>query len=393
MAKQFTPAEWQKVETRMLDADQARYGLPARQEGSVLLGSFNIRKLGSAAGRSDETWAFLADVCRRFDLLAVQEIMDDLSGLRELKERMGPEFALVVSDQTGVFPGERGLGERLGFIYRWDTVERMEMASDITYDRTKLLDSIARNWDTLCEDMGEYPRDLAKYENRELSRKPKAPRLSFFLSFIRQPYCVAFRIVGSKGAKPYEFTAVNAHLLYGKSLTDRRLEFEALIEWLMSRLEDDTEAYYPDFILMGDLNLDYNDPAKDRLRIERFIKSLDEKLGEGPSVNFPFLDPHPDKGGDVFRTNARRNETFDHIALFIRDPRLPTYEANTTIMGTQPEGPDYGVFDFVSLFSEALHDLPYDSLSDDQGDALFEKFEHDVSDHMPLWLRLPLPTA
>ena len=80
----------------------------------MLLGSFNTRKLGSVSGRGDETWAFLADVCRRFDVLAVQEIMDDLSGLWELKDRMGPEFALVVSDQTGVVPGERGLGERLG---------------------------------------------------------------------------------------------------------------------------------------------------------------------------------------------------------------------------------------------------------------------------------------
>lgn len=390
VAKQFTSAEWEKVRARMAETDQA-HGLPTRHDGSVLLGSFNIRKLGSASGRSEETWAFLADVCRRFDLLAVQEIMDDLSGLRELKERMGPEFALVVSDQTGVFPGERGLGERLGFIYRWDTVERMEMASDISYDRTKLIDSIARNWDTLGEDMGEYPRELAEYEDGKRSRKPGAPKLTFFLSFIRQPYCVAFRIAGPEGAKPYEFMAVNAHLLFGDTLRDRRLEFEGLIDWLMSRLEEDTEAYYPDLILMGDLNLDYNNPERDRPRIERFIKSLDEELDGAPSVNFPFLDTHPDRS-EIFRTNARMKETFDHIALFIRDPRLPTHEANST-MGARPEGPDYGVFEFTSLFSEALYGLPYNSLSNDQRDELLEKFEHEVSDHMPLWLRLPLPTT
>lgn len=391
MAEQFTSTEWEKVRARMRETGEAEHGLPTRQDGSVLLGSFNIRKLGDVASRSEETWAFLADVCRRFDLLAVQEVMDDLSGLRELQERMGPDFALVVSDQTGVFPGERGLGERLGFIYRWDTVERREMASDITYDRTKLIDSLARNWDTLGEDMAEYPRELAKYEAGELSPKPDAPRLTFFLSFIRQPYCVAFRIAGREGAKPYEFMAVNAHLLFGDTLRDRRLEFEALIEWLMSRLEDDTDAYYPDLVLLGDLNLDYNNPTRDRPRIERFIKSLNERLKGGPSVNFPFLDPHPART-DVFRTNARMKETFDHIALFTRDPRLPTHEANST-MGTLPEGPDYGVFEFVSLFSDALYDLPFNSLSDDQRDVLLEKFEHEVSDHMPLWLRLPLPTA
>ena len=98
----------------------------------MLIGSFNIRKLGSARSRNSDTWEFLADVCRSFDLLTVQEIMDNLSGLRRLRSLLGPEFSMVVSDQTGVFPGEPGVGERLGFIYRWNTVERMEVASDVT---------------------------------------------------------------------------------------------------------------------------------------------------------------------------------------------------------------------------------------------------------------------
>ena len=108
------------------------YGLPQREYGSVLVGSFSIRKLGSARSRNSDTWEFLADVCSSFDLLAVQEIMDNLSGLRRLMSLFGPEFSIVVSDQTGVFPGEPGVGERLGFIYRWNTVERMEVASDVT---------------------------------------------------------------------------------------------------------------------------------------------------------------------------------------------------------------------------------------------------------------------
>ena len=58
--------------------------------------------------------------------------MDNLNGLRRLRSLFGPEFSMVVSDQTGVFPGEPGVGERLGFIYRWNTVERMEVASDVT---------------------------------------------------------------------------------------------------------------------------------------------------------------------------------------------------------------------------------------------------------------------
>ena len=31
------------------------------------------------------------------------------------------------------------------------------------------------------------------------------------------------------------------------------------------------------------------------------------------------------------------------------------------------------------------------SLAKDDRKALLKKFEHDLSDHMPIWIRLPLP--
>jgi len=82
-AKQFTLAEWKTIR-KTLDKNPDRYGLPKRVYGSVILGSFNIRKLGASRNRNQETWEFLAHVCQHFDLLAIQEILDDLSGLRRL---------------------------------------------------------------------------------------------------------------------------------------------------------------------------------------------------------------------------------------------------------------------------------------------------------------------
>ena len=152
MATQFTSSEWKAVRAT-LDANPAKYGLPQREYGSVLLGSFNIRKLGSSRSRSPDTWEFLAEVCRSFDLLAVQEIMHDRSGLRRLMSLLGPDFDLIVSDVTGKFPGESGLGERLGFIYRWSAVKRTEVATDITYDRTKVLNTIAERYEEFDEVM------------------------------------------------------------------------------------------------------------------------------------------------------------------------------------------------------------------------------------------------
>ena len=147
--------------------------------------------------------------------------MDDLSGLRQLMELLGPDFSLVVSDLTGVFPGEPGVGERLGFIYRWRVVDRMEVASDVTFDRTKVLDSIVSNYEAFTSEVAPYARQLADYRAGERKRRPKL-KLSVFLSFIRQPFCVAFRVAGHPGTKPYEFMAVNAHLYFGNYVDDRR---------------------------------------------------------------------------------------------------------------------------------------------------------------------------
>ena len=183
--------------------------------------------------------------------------------------------------------------------------------------------------------------------------------------------------------------AVNAHLYFGHYIADRRQEFEALMEWLIGRAKRNHRAYYPNFVLLGDLNLDFDNPANDRGRIEQYLKTFDNASGEDVNVNFPFLDPHPTRQ-EPFRTNARLSQTFDHIGIFSRDPRLPTFVDNAT-MGHNPRGPDYGVFEFVKLFSDAILQKPYDSLSSTERTEFLARFVYKVSDHMPIWLRLPLP--
>ena len=53
--------------------------------------------------------------------------------------------------------------------------------------------------------------------------------------------------------------------------------------------------------------------------------------------------------------------------------------------------PDYGVFDFAHLFSNALNDHSPTELTEDEEEALRARYTHRVSDHMPIWLRMPLP--
>jgi len=379
-AKQFTSTEW-KIIRATLAKNPKKYGLPERIYGSAVIGSFNIRKLGNARGRSPETWDFLAHICKQYDLLAVQEVMDDLTGLQRIMEKLGPDFGMIVSDRTGAFPGDSGLAERLVFIYRWSVVNRGEVVSDITYDRSKVLQILAENINDIDNVMKPYSKALADYKKGK-RKKPKDPKMPVFLSFIRQPFCGSFKIVGFPGTKPYRFMAVNAHLMYGK-MQDRRKEFDALMDWIIERVKQNDKAYYPNFILLGDLNLDFDNPKTDRKRIEKHLKTFDNNAGEEVSVNFPFLDPYPGKKVP-FKTNARLNQTFDQISLFFREQGLPTHLDNKN-MGVNPLGPDYGVFNFVKLFQDALN------VKDADRKKLYPRFEHKVSDHMPLWLRLPLP--
>ena len=240
--------------------------------------------------------------------------MSDLAGLRRLRDGIAAHvdgetegFAAVVSDETGAFAGERGLQERLGFLYRWPLVQRREIASDLTYDRTKTFATLVDHSDQLIDALRDAGGDPASF------------RPGFFVTFARQPHAAAFRIGATR---PYEIMAVNAHLIYGDYIDDRRQEFTALMDILKGRLADSN------LILTGDLNLDFDNPDTDRERIDNQMKELNADLADGgPHVNFPFLDPH--QGHDeVFRTNARQNQTFDHIRLFAHDPRLPSYDRN-----------------------------------------------------------------
>ncbi len=411
MAK-FTAAEWKTIRAR-LNADPGRYGLPTRVYGSVVLASANVRKLGAVAKRDADTWQFFADVFRHFDLLAVQEVLDDMAGLRHLKRLMGDDFGMVVSDTTGAFPNEDGLDERLAFIFNWTVVNRKELVTDVTYDRSKVVEIIAENSEAMNEAVAaakadkKYLKKMKAYEEKlrifeaEGGRKPKEPspliKMPVFVSFIRTPFGVMFETYGHPGAERYTFMAINAHLYFGDFISDRHQEIDALLDWIMGRVLEGDDNDSLNIVLLGDLNLDYNKPEADRKRIRAKIKQQNKVGGKDVNLYFPFLDPHPKRpdqqimgrDGRVLRTNARLSETYDQIGIFSRDQRLQ--KLRNADAGLAPRGPDFGVFDFVNLFSEALHGKAYEKLDKAQKEAFVARFEHKVSDHMPLWLRLPLP--
>jgi len=385
----FDVNEWKNIRGK-LNKNPDRYGIPKRIYGSAVAGSFNIRKLGKIDKRDDDTWQFLADLCRHFDLLSVQEVLADTSGLQHLVDLMGDNFGLVISDTTGAFPDEPGLDERLAYIYNKNVIRMQGVITDVTWDRTKVLQTLAENF----PDFAEAFKDVAGKE-KVTAKQIGEIKMPTFLAFIRTPFAVEFEMFGHPGAERIPFMAINAHLNFGNFISDREQEFSALLKWMVGKIREEDSQHSQNILLMGDLNLNFDNPKTDLPRIIKEMKALQGKAGDKVNVCTPFLDTHPRSKqllaseGAPFRTNARINQTFDQIGILSRDERLS--DLATDKMGLDPRGPDYGVIDFVNLFAEATENKTQDKITGDARGEFFSRFEHKVSDHMPLWFRIQLP--
>ncbi|MEN8174444.1 MAG: endonuclease/exonuclease/phosphatase [Pseudomonadota bacterium] len=370
--------------------------------GSVTLGTFNIAELGRIANRNDHGWVFLARICSRFDLLAIQEVADNLEGLLHLRKKLSGNFSLVISDMTGTFPGTRGNPERLAFLYRPERIRHTGLASDITYDRSQVTANLFEHrldfdqaWEQHVERLGAW-QERCRQAEAAGKRKPSRPSLILprFLTFIRQPHCASFEIIGKNGAPSLSLLAVNAHLLYGEDPRERRWEFEALLEWLAVRAKQRENLYARCMIMLGDCNLEFESAGIKRDEINEQLKELNStrlKSKHAAKVNFPLLTPHPEKG--ELRTNARQHQTYDQIALFAHDDELPSSDKNAGAGQGGPNAYDYGVFNFSDLIAEALHDKAFKALSSDDRDYIYRRCKNHISDHLPAWIRLPLPGA
>ena len=91
--------------------------IPAKTvESTLLLASWNIREFGGtkSGGREAEPLYYIAEIISRFDIVAVQEVRDNLDALDELISILGPWWKYLVSDVT---LGAQGNNERHAYIY------------------------------------------------------------------------------------------------------------------------------------------------------------------------------------------------------------------------------------------------------------------------------------
>jgi endonuclease/exonuclease/phosphatase family metal-dependent hydrolase len=208
-------------EIKALRAHAKARGIPKRSADKLLLATWNIANLG-VQQRSDPDYAVLAEIISWFDLVAVQETNDNLTGLRAIKELLPANRRILVSEAGG--NQERG-----AFVYDSRTVT--------------LLDKVGR--------LSIPPKDLAKIKPPG-STEP-------FKGFDRGPYMAAF---ATRGA--FRFLLVNVHLFFGGDQPDelvrRTQETFALARWAQLR-HASPNAYVPDIIPLGDFNLPQMEPT------------------------------------------------------------------------------------------------------------------------------------
>jgi endonuclease/exonuclease/phosphatase family metal-dependent hydrolase len=232
---------------------------PKTVDPTLLLATWNLREFGGtkSGGREKEPLFYIAEIMSRFDMIAVQEVRDNLDALDELMYILGGWWKYLVSDVT---LGAQGNNERHAYIYDTRKLSFGGLAGELVPEMTKQGDTLKSNF-----------------------------------AFARTPYIAGFR------AGWFKFTICTQHFYYGKSEADdpqRLQEAKTVVELLRKRMKSkDTWAY--NAILLGDFNIFSTD--------DETFKAIEKEKFEIPASL---------KGT---YTNAKQDKPFDQIAFLARD--------------------------------------------------------------------------
>ncbi|WP_421943227.1 endonuclease/exonuclease/phosphatase family protein [Pedobacter sp.] len=119
-------------------------GIPEKKlSGNLILGTWNIRELGNTKynGRMTESLYYLAEIISRFDLIAIQEVRDNLTEFNNICRILGNDWGIFISLVTD---GISGNNERMAFLYDKRTVSFKNIAGQIILPGKKYANAFAR---------------------------------------------------------------------------------------------------------------------------------------------------------------------------------------------------------------------------------------------------------
>jgi endonuclease/exonuclease/phosphatase family metal-dependent hydrolase len=179
--------------------------IPARTINSIIVGSFNMERLGPSKLADPWVMERFAEIIRQFDVVAIQEITSSdqrtLPILVELVNRSGGHYSYTISPRIG--RQSTGYYEQYGYVFDTARVQSSPQVSYVVADEADVLH--------------------------------------------REPFCGRFQTVTS-GVKPFSFTLISIH-------TDPD-EIGHELDVLADVYRSVRQFEYPedDVILLGDLN-------------------------------------------------------------------------------------------------------------------------------------------
>ena len=194
--------------------------IPAKAKDMLLVATWNIANLG-VQDRLASDYALIAEVISWFDLVAVQEVNDDLRGIEAIHDELPARYDLLFSDASGN-------RERQAFLYDSRKVHRLREVGRVAIP----------------------PSQLPK-----IARQGTATP---FAGFDRGPYLASFE------AGSFRFALLNVHLFYGSddpADVDRRTLETFAVAWWADRTHRDAKTYVPDIVPLGDFNLPKAEPG------------------------------------------------------------------------------------------------------------------------------------
>lgn len=251
-------------------ADDLNNLIPSKKlEQNLLIATWNIRAFGDLtpkweSGKGDSPkrdWhaaACIAEILKRFDVIAVQEVKANLRALRHTMKLMGDNYAFILTD---VNQGNVGNGERMAYIYDTRRVQLSGLACELV---------VPQEW------IGK-PGGLSTEQ------------------FVRSPYAVSFR------SGNQTFILVTMHIVYGDASDDRVEELKGVAKW-MANWAKDAYSYHQNLITLGDFNID--------MRGDLLAKTF---LSEGLYIPPQLADEN------VLRSVFNESKFYDQIAWFNGD--------------------------------------------------------------------------
>jgi endonuclease/exonuclease/phosphatase family metal-dependent hydrolase len=297
---------------------------------NLLIATWNIREFDSNnyGMRSDEALYYIAEIIDHFDMIAIQEVNENLEALERVKLLLGYAYKVVFSDVT---EGNSGNNERLAFMYDSRKLSFTGLAGEVVIPPVKV-----------TTDSGEKMYNPAT----QLARTPL--------------------ILGLRTAW-FKFSVSTVHIIYGSGSNDepRRVkEIQLLSDFLAARA-DDKNSHTDNMILLGDFNI---------------FKPSNQTFKE-IAKNFTIPKPLQD-----LPTNVPQSKFYDQIAF---RGNVPSDEIQGGVFNFFNHV--YRLEDELA-YADKMPDTYHKKTEADKKTRYYKTYwrTHQMSDHLPMWMELKI---